>query len=390
MAAEKRTVPFLGAWRHGPDFHIIWRMARFCFFGGYDPAYPRNAVLRKGLRALGHEVVECRAPARERAWLRWPRLALRAASALPSGPSRIVVPEFCQKDAPLAAFLGLLSGRPVVFDPLAARYETKILDRRRGTPGSLTAWWNFRIDLAAFRAAGLVLADTAAHAAYYARAYGLSAAKTAVLPVGYDDETFDPARFPRADGADRPFTVVFAGSFLPLHGVESILGAARIVERKDPSIAFVLCGSGETMPAARRLAADAGLRNCSFPGWQTVDALAASMAGASVSLGIFGRTDKARRVLPHKVYQALGLGRPVVTARTPAAQEALVHGETAWLVDEPYPESLAGAILALKADDALRRRLGANGLALARARFTPKAVASRLVEIVADRFGRIS
>ena len=33
---------------------------RVCFFGLYDPEYPRNAVLRRGLQAAGVDVVDCR------------------------------------------------------------------------------------------------------------------------------------------------------------------------------------------------------------------------------------------------------------------------------------------------------------------------------------------
>ena len=45
-----------------------------CCFGGYDPGYPRNRIVRAGLAAAGFDVVEARAMAK-RAWGRWPALA---------------------------------------------------------------------------------------------------------------------------------------------------------------------------------------------------------------------------------------------------------------------------------------------------------------------------
>jgi len=124
--------------------------ASVIFFGAYDPAYPRNSVLRCGLEENGAIVRECRASTHWRFWARYPLLVrafLRSGGAARKNEKAalrrfIFVPEFCAKDVSLAKLLGLLTARRVVFDPLAARYETKILDWRRKPPSSLTAWWN--------------------------------------------------------------------------------------------------------------------------------------------------------------------------------------------------------------------------------------------------------
>lgn len=358
---------------------------KFLFLGGYDPAYQRNAVIRKGLAACGDTIAECAADPSLKGWLRYPLLLARlAARRLPlRRADAVYVPAFCQKDVPLARFLATLVARPVVFDPLASRYETKILDRRRRPADSLTARWNWWIDALAFHLSDIVLADTAAHASYYADAYGVPARKLVVVPVGYDDGLFDPdrtapvaARAPAA--VPGGFTVLFFGSFLPLHGVDAVIESARAVLRRDPSVGFRFVGSGDTWAHARTLASDIGATNCAFEPWVPPAALPALVASADIALGIFGRTDKARRVVPHKVFQSLGMRRPVITARTPAVEEFFAHGENIWLCDEPYAETLADAVVRLKADAALRERLAAGGYRTVRERFTPAAVAERL------------
>lgn len=365
---------------------------RFIVFGAYDPRYPRNAVLRRGLAALGDEIVEVRAPGHLKAWVRYPLLAFEAARRvkLDATPTVFLVPEFCQKDMPLARLLARATRRPLVFDPLASRYETKILDWRRRQPGSLRAWWNFRIDLAAFGGRGLILADTEAHRRFYARGYGVPAERIAVLPVGYDDALFDPDRVANGGGAvspGRPFTVLFCGSFLPLHGAEAVVEAARIVAARDAGVRFRFVGSGQTFDAARDLAARHGLGNCEFAGWQPDTRIPGEIAACDVALGIFGLTEKARRVVPHKVFQALGMGKPVVTARTPAAEEFFRDGTDLRLCGEPYPDSLAAAVLELRADPGLRRRLGENGLRLVRERFAAVPTARRLKDILEANWG---
>ncbi|MGD0782080.1 MAG: hypothetical protein ABSA30_04370, partial [Candidatus Aminicenantales bacterium] len=85
---------------HPPPASII-------FFGAYDSAYPRNAVLRRGLEENGAVVRECRVSTRWRFWARYPLLALRFLAGARAGDASarrrfLFVPEFCAKDVPLA------------------------------------------------------------------------------------------------------------------------------------------------------------------------------------------------------------------------------------------------------------------------------------------------
>ncbi len=357
---------------------------RITFFGAYDPAYPRSSVIRRGLRLNGVDVVECRTSPHFKFWVRYPLLMLGRRRS----PDYLFVPEFCQKDMPLAGFLGLLTARKVIFDPLAARFETKIVDWRWRSTDAPAAWWNFQIDRAAFASAGLILADTAAHKSYYCEMYGLKPAKVEVLPLGYDDEFFRPrgdAAGPGTGVRAGRFEVLFYGSFLPLHGAEVIVEAARIMAAKDPSVHFKLIGSGRTLSAVREAAA--GLTNVEFLGRRPAGELPALIEAADVCLGIFGRTDKARRVVPHKIFQSLGMGKALITARTPAAEEFFKHEETLFFCDEPLAESLAAAVLKLKNDAVLRDRIADRGFALVRENYSPKAIGRRLLEIIARCLG---
>ena len=130
-----------------------------------------------------------------------------------------------------------------------------------------------------------------------------------------------------------------------------------------------------------------GATNCSFEPWVPLSALPGIVAAADLALGIFGRSEKARRVVPHKVFQSLGMRRTVITARTPAVEEFFAHGENIWMCDEPYAESLADAVIRLRSDAALRGRIAAAGYRTVKERFTPAAIAKAIREAVANRRG---
>ncbi len=379
------------------------------FFGGYDSLYPRNSVLRRGLALNGIEVAECRVRPGYKFWVRYPLLFSRwlsrsrtdsqslsgssSPSAAPSFSSSrhpasfapracFFVPEFCQKDVPLAKFLALLGSRKVIFDPLASRFETKIVDWRWKPEGTLAAWWNKAIDRWAFRLSELIIADTQAHKDYYRRQFKVDPEKIAVIPVGFDDRIFKKELSGRrgiTGGAESPFTALFFGSFLPLHGVETVVGAARWAKKEDASIQFELIGSGRTFDQVQRLASELNMTNIRFEGWMEQDRLAERIAAqADICLGIFGRTEKAGRVVPHKVFQSMALGKAVVTARTPAAEEFFVHRENIFFCDPGGPEELARAVLELRRNSELRERIARTGYELAWEKFHPGAVGAML------------
>jgi glycosyltransferase involved in cell wall biosynthesis len=364
-----------------------------CFLGGYEPGYPRNAVIRQGLTVNGVNVSECRVNPGGRFWARYPLLLSRwlsLAKRTAGLPSFIFVPEFCQKDVPLARFLALLSSRRLVFDPLASRFETKILDWRRKPEGSLAAWWNRVIDLWAFRFSDLVLADTQAHKDYYCRRFGLDAQKIEVLPVGFDDRIFSENLITSrqvSPKANSPFTVLFFGSFLPLHGADIIIRAAQQVWQEDRTVRFEFIGRGQTYPLVSRLAADLGLENVRFENWVSRTSLATRIArDADICLGIFGRTEKVGRVVPHKIFQSMALRKPVITSRTPAVEEFFSHGKNIFLCEKAEPTSLARAILELKNRVALREEIARKGFEFVWEKFNPAALGGILKSLLEKHF----
>lgn len=279
----------------------------------------------------------------------------------------------------MAKILSLFSSKKVVFDPLAGRFETKIIDWHRKPLNSWQARLNFKIDYWAFRLSDLILADTQVHKDYFCQEYGLPSEKVEVLPVGFDDDLFRP--FVAAKKENR-FTVLFFGSFLPLHGVDCILEAANIISSKEPSIQFRLVGSGQTLLLAKNLASKLGLSNVIFEDWLPLSQLPNKIASSDICLGIFGRTEKAERVVPHKIFQSMGMRKPVITGQTPAVEEFFSHRENIFLIQESRPDLLAQAVLELKGDKDLREGIAEKGYQLVSQKFSPEAVGRTLIRIL--------
>ena len=84
---------------------------------------------------------------------------------------------------------------------------------------------------------------------------------------------------------------------------------------------FTLAGHGMHAYLVDRDIAALGLRSVRrLPRIPYGEALSV-LTKADVALGIFGTSEKAGRVVPHKVYQSLALGVPTVTRRSAAIAE---------------------------------------------------------------------
>jgi glycosyltransferase involved in cell wall biosynthesis len=328
---------------------------RVLYFGTYERDYPRNAQVISCLRGAGVEVDERHVPVwqgRRDSWRAGPGTALRLAAAElrllqrpAEGYDAVIVGYPGHFDLPAAKWAA--RGRPVVFNPLVSLADTFVADRGRFRPGSPAARALASVDRRTLRAADLVVADTRAHADRFAELAGLPRDRVEVAFVGAEDRIFTPG-WSYAD----PFTALFVGKLIPLHGLGTILAAATAT----PELRFRLVGSGQLEGLLRDRPA-----NVEWIPWVEYERLPEELHRAGCALGIFGTSAKAQRVIPNKAFQALACGTPLVTADSPAARELLVDGESALLVPPGDSEALAAALQRLAGDGELARRLSTGG-----------------------------
>jgi glycosyltransferase involved in cell wall biosynthesis len=346
-----------------------------CVFGGHHAGYPRSAVILSGLERLGVPVTRCVADPRLKMPRRYATLLARWRRVGASFDA-LWVPEFAHKDVPLAHLLARARGKLCVFDPLVSRFDTRVHDRGDVAAGGWQAWHNRNLDRVAFALADLVLADTRAHARYFADELAPPGTRLRVLEVGYDDRVFRAS--PGAAGDDGPATVLFYGSYLPLHGVETVVEAAARL-RDDARVRFELVGDGQTRREVERVVRDLRLANIVLHARVPLTELTRRIEAATICLGIFGRTPKAARVVPNKVYQCLAVQRAVVTMASPAVLDTFRDGVELVATPAGDGEALAAAIRSLVADPSRRERIARAGAERVARDFAPVPIARRFV-----------
>ncbi len=321
-------------------------------YGNYGPNYPRNRTIMACMRELGWEVVEFR-----------PKVSaladLEAVFSLNGRFDLVWVPCFRHRDLNAAARWAKRHKVPLVFDPLISAFDKQVNERRKFTAESAKGQKLLQRERQQMAKADLVIADTAAHGAYFSDVLSVDPSALHVIPVGAEESVFYPAEsWPE----NAKVQVLFFGSFIGLQGPEYIAEAIGLYQ--GPEVEWFFLGDGPERARCEQIVAAfaGGGGQVRFLDPVPFIELPGLITQADILLGVFGTGDKTSRVIPNKVYQALACGKPVITAKNGAYPEELLVDEASGLfwVDPGNAQQIAQTVAKLAADRQALPGLGEN------------------------------
>ena len=347
---------------------------KILYFGIYNPDYARNRVLINGLKQNGIEILECRSSSK--GFLAFIDLFFKYFKF--RGKYDFMLVGFPGQEVMFLA--RFLTRKPIIFDAFTSHYGGYILDRRYWSPQSIRAKYYRFLDKWSCKLADLVLLDTNVHIDFFVREFGLPREKFRRIFVGTDSDIFYPRN---GEKSDDKFLVHFHGNYIPLQGVKYIIEAAKVLEKEN--ILFNLIGRGQTFEEDRIFAESLGLKNINFIDKVSYDKLPDYMARADICLGIFGDSPKTELVIPNKVYEALAMGKPVITANTKAVRELLIDGVNAFLCQRADPKSLAEKILFVRSQPDTAQKIAINGRKLFEENLTEKVLGAEVLKNIYEK-----
>jgi glycosyltransferase involved in cell wall biosynthesis len=204
-----------------------------------------------------------------------------------------------------------------------------------------------------------------------------------MIPNFLDDGAFEvpPAGWREHLAADLalPADVLVVGavaSLSPIKDHATLLRAAAALMTRWPQLHVVLVGADNGSRSDLELLAarlDIGQR-VRFAG------LRPSQPSAHHLFDISTLTSVSEG-LPNSVLEAMAAARPVVATSVGAVPDAVVDGETGFLVPAGDDAALAARLATLLADEELRRRMGDAGRQRARDQYSAAVAVSRLLEV---------
>ncbi len=154
------------------------------------------------------------------------------------------------------------------------------------------------------------------------------------------------------------FVVLQVSWIRPEKGIPEMLDAARIVLDRNPETHFVIAGEGAHRDDYIRRAGGMGLG-----GHITWTGLVRNpfAEGLFAAADVVCQPSRWEEVFGWVITEAMAAGKPVVATRVGGIPEIVGDGETGFLVPRGDSEALAGRILTLLDDPALRMRMGEAG-----------------------------
>jgi glycosyltransferase involved in cell wall biosynthesis len=239
------------------------------------------------------------------------------------------------------------------------------------------------------RDADRIVAECPQDQADLMRVYGADAQRLAMVPCGVDLDEFAPgskARARRALGLrDDEFVVLQLGRMVPRKGVDNVIEALAMMDRRRP-LRLLIVGGNSSDPddrltpeigRLRSLAHECGVAaSVTFTGQRQRDALRDYYLAADVFVSTpwyepFGITP----------LEAMACGRPVIGSDVGGIRYSVVDGVTGYLVPPRNPAALAQRLELLRANPALAAALGRAGVHRVRSRFTWDRVARELLQV---------
>ncbi|MCL7423673.1 glycosyltransferase family 4 protein [Streptomyces sp. YS415] len=195
-----------------------------------------------------------------------------------------------------------------------------------------------------------------------------AARRMAQLPPGVDEKTFHPGSGgpevrARLGLTDRP-VIVCVSRLVPRKGQDTLILAMPRILVKEPDAVLLIVGGGPYERDLRKLAHETRVADSvHFTGAVPWSELPAHYGAGDV----FAMPCRTRRRgldvegLGIVYLEASATGLPVVAGDSGGAPDAVLDGETGWVVRGGSPEQAADRIVTLLGDAELRRRMGERG-----------------------------
>lgn len=240
-------------------------------------------------------------------------------------------------------FIRIIFRKTIIFDVFISIYDTLCFDRKIFKPNSLIGRFLKWYDQFLCRISNFILIDTKIHMEYFIREFNVPKNKISYLYVGCNKKLFKPLKIKKIDNK---FVIFWYGYTTQLQGVEIILKAAKILE-KEKDICFHLVGP--IKKECNNIINILDLKNVKYMEWIPYRDLPKEIAMADLCLGgHFSNVNKAKRVIPGKVFQFIAMEKPIIIGDNPATRELFTNSQKTIFCKMNDEKALAEAILLFK------------------------------------------
>ena len=259
----------------------------------------------------------------------------------------------------LVLFMRLFTSKPIVFDFYLSLFDMMCNDRKLYKPESLLGKLTYWIEKKSLQKATYIIVDTQTLIDTLSEEYKIEKEKFVCVPLTINEENVFPQNVKPYNDS---FTILYVGSYIPLHGTPIIIEAAKILQEKDPQIKLLMIGKGPELKQCQELVKRYKLENVEFKGFMTLEELNYYYNATDINLGLFNTGTRANSVILNKTNDAFRVGKPHLTLETDAMKEVFTDDHNIFFVKDTEPLNLANRIIALKNNPTLVQKVADEAL----------------------------
>lgn len=249
-----------------------------------------------------------------------------------------------------AIFVSKVFNKNLVVEMYISVYDTMARDRKTVEDGSRQAKAWKEKDILALTKSDYIIHTASHELTYWEKILDIKIdrSKVFIAPIC----NVSPLVSQRSLMQDGVLKICWWGSFIPLHGLDCILQAMKMLQKREvpfmcnlfgvDNYSFPLYAEKIQLAQLERhvfLRKDLSFTDGSLPNYLVDN-------NCDLALGIFGNTDKAHHAVPNKLVEALSMGIPTLTMNSPALKEFFNPERDLWTC-EPSPESITESILTI-------------------------------------------
>ena len=239
--------------------------------------------------------------------------------------------------------------KKVIVDYYVSYYDTYVLDRKIIPENFRRAKKLMKYDQNILKNGWKIIFLNQAESKYYLKLAGLCNYNIDKLILPMFSEEKDKVGLPFFHKRSETFTICWWGSYIPLHGLEEIIGAAAILSKLNFNYRLYILGNShqksikyaDIVTKAQLNDQVLIINDLTFGNGKLEPFL---VENCDLALGNFGQSEKAKSVLVNKLLDGIAMRAPVLTGQSIAADEFFDFKNDIWRCAN-NPEEIAQSII---------------------------------------------
>ena len=180
---------------------------------------------------------------------------------------------------------------------------------------------------------------------------------------------------------DNKFVAAYVGTHGLAHGLDTILAAAEIL-REHKDIVFLMVGDGAERARLLQQVSERNLTNVIMQSQQPKNMMPAIWSITDVSLVLLKKLDLFKTVIPSKIFESMAMSVPIILGVEGEVKTIIDEADSGICIEPESADDLAAAVIRLKNDQEVYRRISAKGHNYVAENFDRKVLADQYLTLL--------